>query len=68
MDWARAAAPVPKSSRDFKNEGNRRFKEGKYADAIRCYQQAIDAADADAADLSTFYQNRAAAYEQLVRH
>ncbi|XP_071454535.1 mitochondrial import receptor subunit TOM70 [Hetaerina americana] len=53
-------------SQDFKKEGNRHFKDGKYSDAIRCYNAAIDACPKEKVyDLSTFYQNRAAAYEQL---
>ncbi|XP_046387645.1 mitochondrial import receptor subunit TOM70 isoform X2 [Ischnura elegans] len=53
-------------SQDFKKEGNRYFKDGKYSDAIRCYNAAIDACPKEKVyDLSTFYQNRAAAYEQL---
>ena len=58
-----------KKSQIFKNKGNKHFKEGKYADAIKCYRQAIEVCpQTKTTDLSTFYQNRAAAYEQLVRH
>lgn len=50
-----------------KNKGNKSFKEGKYADAINCYAQAIEVCPkTKVSDISTFYQNRAAAYEQLV--
>ncbi len=56
-----------KKSQIFKNRGNKHFKEGKYADAIRCYQEAIEVCPpTKTTDISTFYQNRAAAYEQLV--
>lgn len=56
-----------KESQLFKNKGNKHFKEGKFADAIKCYQQAIDLCPrTKVQDISTFHQNRAAAYEQLV--
>ena len=52
----------------FKTEGNKYFKSGKYAEAIKCYDSAIEICPTDKKlDLSTFYQNRAAAYEQLVK-
>jgi len=55
-----------KQSQVFKNKGNKYFKEGKFADAIKCYQQAIDLCPkTKVQDVSTFHQNRAAAYEQL---
>lgn len=51
---------------EFKNEGNLRFKSGKYNEAIEFYDKAIQTCPAThPTDLSTFYQNRAAAYEQL---
>jgi len=51
-----------------KNKGNKSFKEGKYADAINWYAQAIEICPkTKVQDISTFHQNRAAAYEQLVR-
>lgn len=50
----------------FKNDGNVRFKNGKYNEAIECYNKAIETCPTTHPyDLSTFYQNRAAAYEQL---
>ena len=49
-----------------KNKGNKYFKGGKYELAIKCYTQAIEVCpEGKKNDLSTFYQNRAAAYEQL---
>ncbi|KAJ7320324.1 hypothetical protein JRQ81_019835 [Phrynocephalus forsythii] len=49
-----------------KNKGNKYFKAGKYDQAIQCYTEAISLCPPEKnADLSTFYQNRAAAYEQL---
>ncbi|CAG5125600.1 unnamed protein product [Candidula unifasciata] len=58
----------PQSRQDLaqaaKNKGNKFFKEGKYEDAIICYTEAIKTCPPDIkTDMSTFYQNRAAAYE-----
>lgn len=48
-----------------KNKGNKYFKGGKFSEAINCYDQAIEMCPPEnTVDLSTFYQNRAAAYEQ----
>lgn len=50
----------------FKNDGNVKFKSGKFNEAIALYDKAIETCPkSDPTDLSTFYQNRAAAYEQL---
>ena len=49
-----------------KNRGNKYFRGGRYELAIKCYSEAISSCPKDKkADLSTFYQNRAAAHEQL---
>lgn len=49
-----------------KESGNELFKNGKYDGAIEFYNQAIDICPKEkTTDLSQFYQNRAAAYEQL---
>lgn len=49
-----------------KNEGNVYFREGKYDQAIQEYDLAIEKCPAsEVNELSTFYQNRAAAYEYL---
>jgi len=49
-----------------KNKGNKYFKGGRYELAIKCYTEAIEVCpESKKTDLSTFYQNRAAAYEQL---
>ena len=51
-----------------KNKGNKYFRGGRYELAIKCYTEAIDLCPkSNKSDLSTFYQNRAAAYEQMVR-
>ncbi|XP_051569157.1 mitochondrial import receptor subunit TOM70-like [Myxocyprinus asiaticus] len=51
-----------------KNKGNKYFKAGKYEQAIHCYTEAISLCPKDQkGDLSTFYQNRAAAYEQQMK-
>ena len=50
-----------------KNKGNKYFKAQRYAQAIDCYTQALAVCPADRLrELATFYQNRAAAYEQQV--
>lgn len=49
-----------------KAKGNKYFKATKYNMAIECYTTAIENCPKEnAADIATFYQNRAAAYEQL---
>uniref|UniRef100_A0A8C4Z1H8 Translocase of outer mitochondrial membrane 70 homolog A (S. cerevisiae) n=1 Tax=Gadus morhua TaxID=8049 RepID=A0A8C4Z1H8_GADMO len=51
-----------------KNKGNKYFKAGKYDLAIHCYTEAISLCPTEQkTDLSTFYQNRAAAYEQQMK-
>lgn len=50
----------------MKNKGNKLFKLGKYDAAIENYTKAIETCpDSNKEELSTFYQNRAAAYENL---
>jgi len=50
----------------FKNRGNKYFKAGHFEKAIECYTSAVEKCSSeDLADMSTFYQNRAAANEQL---
>uniref|UniRef100_A0A3B4B9A8 Uncharacterized protein n=1 Tax=Periophthalmus magnuspinnatus TaxID=409849 RepID=A0A3B4B9A8_9GOBI len=59
------ASPLDKAQA-AKNKGNKYFKAGKYENAIQCYTEAISLCPTEEkSDLSTFYQNRAAAYEQL---
>lgn len=49
-----------------KIEGNGLFKKGKYDEAINCYNRAIETCPEEfKIELATFYQNRAAAYENL---
>ncbi|XP_013875693.1 mitochondrial import receptor subunit TOM70 [Austrofundulus limnaeus] len=51
-----------------KNKGNKYFKASKYDKAIQCYTEAIALCPTEQKmDLSTFYQNRAAAYEQQMK-
>lgn len=58
-------SPLEKAQR-YKNEGNVLFKKGKYDEAIGMYNKAIESCpDEFKTDLATFYQNRAAAYENL---
>lgn len=50
----------------LKNKGNKYFKGGRFELAIKCYSEAIEICPAEKkTDLSTFYQNRAAANDQL---
>lgn len=56
----------PVDAQGLKSRGNKYFKGGKFEKAIDCYTKAIElCAKGDLADLATFYQNRAAANEQL---
>lgn len=51
---------------ELKSEGNDKFKIGKFDEAITLYDEAIAICPKEkVTDLSQFYQNRAAAYEQL---
>ncbi|CAF4015102.1 unnamed protein product [Didymodactylos carnosus] len=51
---------------ELKNEGNAKYRDKKFVEAIAYYTKAIDACPADHDEqLSQFYQNRAAAYESL---
>lgn len=60
--------PLQKAQK-YKNAGNVYFKMGKYDEAIARYNKAIDVCPKEKAeDLATFYQNRAAAYEQLKKY
>lgn len=55
-------------AQQHKSDGNSYFHKGQYDKAIEAYDQAIMACPLEnAIDLATFYQNRAAAYEQLGR-
>lgn len=58
-------SPFEKSVK-YKESGNESFKNGKYDTAIELYDKAIEICPkTNNIDLSQFYQNRAAAYEQL---
>jgi len=47
-----------------KNRGNKYFRAGRYELAIKCYTEAIELCPTEnSLDLSTFHQNRAAAYD-----
>lgn len=46
----------------YKNKGNEAFKLEKYEEAISLYTKAINVAEKDSRDLSTYLKNRAAAY------
>uniref|UniRef100_A0A8C1R9E2 Translocase of outer mitochondrial membrane 70 homolog A (S. cerevisiae) n=1 Tax=Cyprinus carpio TaxID=7962 RepID=A0A8C1R9E2_CYPCA len=60
-------SPIIKAQ-SAKNKGNKYFKAGRYDQAIQCYTDAISLCPKEQkGDLSTFYQNRAAAYEQQLK-
>lgn len=46
----------------YKNKGNEAFKLENYEEAISLYSKAIDLAEKDSRDLSTYLKNRAAAF------
>jgi len=49
-----------------KTKGNTYFKAGKYDEAIKCYTEALELCPPESKlEISTFYANRAAAYEKL---
>ncbi|XP_057302474.1 mitochondrial import receptor subunit TOM70-like [Hydractinia symbiolongicarpus] len=49
-----------------KSKGNKYFKAGRFEQAIECYTKALEFCPKDnVGEIATFYQNRAAAYEQL---
>lgn len=51
---------------DYKNKGNEQFRRAEFQDAIEFYDKAIhNCPSTNITELSTFYQNRAAAYENL---
>ncbi|XP_050416577.1 mitochondrial import receptor subunit TOM70 [Patella vulgata] len=60
-----AETPLEKAQA-AKGKGNKYFKGGKYSQAVNCYTEAINLCPSDqVTDLSTFYQNRAAAMEYM---
>lgn len=51
---------------EIKNLGNEFFQNGNFADAIKCYTEAIKLCpQTDKQELPKFFQNRAAAFENL---
>ncbi|KAK6636320.1 hypothetical protein RUM43_009979 [Polyplax serrata] len=54
---------------ELKEEGNKKFKNSKYEEAISSYNKAIELCpETETISLATFYQNKAAAYEQLQKY
>ncbi|BHF83725.1 Mitochondrial import receptor subunit TOM70 [Sparganum proliferum] len=50
----------------LKNRGNKFFKAGRYQQAVECYTEALETCPEDSVtERATFYQNRAAALENL---
>ncbi|OAD61432.1 Mitochondrial import receptor subunit TOM70 [Eufriesea mexicana] len=65
---AEPETPLEKAQK-LKAEGNELFKIGKYDEAISHYNNAIKICPIENTEaLATFYQNRAAAYEQLKKY
>lgn len=58
----REAYQNPELAEESRNKGNTLFKEGKYADAIPCYTEAIKRAEKDPRG----YSNRSACYAKLM--
>ncbi|KYQ47966.1 Mitochondrial import receptor subunit TOM70, partial [Trachymyrmex zeteki] len=57
------------TAQKYKNAGNVRFQMGKYNEAIAQYNKAINVCPKENVDdLAIFYQNRAAAYEELKKY
>ncbi|XP_064472128.1 mitochondrial import receptor subunit TOM70-like [Ornithodoros turicata] len=66
----KADVALPKDNleraKSHKNQGNKFFKEGKFDKAIECYTEAIAVCPKEFTnEIATFYQNRAAAFENL---
>lgn len=58
--------PIEKAE-GSKGKGNKYFKAGRFEQAIKCYTEAIEVCPVECPqELSTYYQNRAAAHEQMV--
>lgn len=58
-------SPLEKSV-EIKNLGNEFFQNGNFSDAVKCYTEAIKGCPPeDKQELPKFYQNRAAAFENL---
>jgi tetratricopeptide (TPR) repeat protein len=55
-------------ARAIKQQGNDFFKQQKFEEAIRCYQEAIKVCPAEMkGDIAIFHQNIGAVYDQMVR-
>ncbi|EDW45875.1 mitochondrial import receptor subunit TOM70 [Drosophila sechellia] len=55
-----------KEANNYKTEGNNCYRNGKYDEAIKFYDKAIDKCPKEhRTDMAIFYQNRAASYEML---
>ena len=54
-------------ARAIKQQGNEFFKQQKFDEAIRCYQEAIKVCPEETtADIAIFHQNIGAVYDQMV--
>ncbi|CAG5124054.1 unnamed protein product, partial [Candidula unifasciata] len=49
----------------FREQGNGHFKQGKYDDALCCYNQALEASTLKDSDKAVIYKNKAACYLKL---
>ena len=60
---------VLERARAIKQQGNDFFKQQKYEEAIRCYQEAIKVCPVEKKeDVAIFHQNIGAVYDQMVRN
>ncbi|EEB15058.1 mitochondrial protein import receptor, putative [Pediculus humanus corporis] len=69
----RAGEPIAKTPLELatalKEEGNKHFKNSQFEEAISSYEKAIEICpEKETISLATFYQNKAAAYEQLQKY
>ena len=61
---------VHQQAQDMKQKGNNFYKQEKFEEAVKCYEEAITLSVAEGENddvVATYYQNLAAVYDALVR-